>query len=300
MNNNDAQPAKQSLRAMVITTLYDFLDDQPFQLAAALSYYTLLSLAPLLLVVIGVAGLVFGEKAARGELVGEISSVMGHQQAQAIQAMIAHAGRSHTDIISTIIGIVILCVGATTVFGSLQLALNKIWCVKASPNTNAIWGLVRSRLLSLGVVFGLGFILLASLLLSTVISALHGYITGFFPGAATLIRIINVLVSFAVIAAVIALIFKFLPDVRIAWRAVWVGALITSALFVVGKYLISLYLGHAGIGSSYGAAGSIVVLMVWVYYTSLILFLGAEATRVYAHRRGGKGITPNAYAERVE
>lgn len=285
--------------AITKKTFANFFQHQPFQLAAALSYYTLLSLAPLLLVVIGAAGLIFGKQAARGELVGKISATMGSQEAQAIQAMIAHAGKSNSNVISTIVGVVILVIGATTVFGSLQTALNHIWGVKTAPDTNAIWSLIRTRLLSVGVVFGLGFVLLVSLVLSAAISALHSYIEGLFPGATISIRIVNIVVSFAVIMVVIAMIYKFLPSVKIAWRDVCVGAGITAVLFVIGKYVIGLYLGHAGIGSSYGAAGSIIVLLVWVYYTSMILFLGAEATRVYTEQRG-EGIEPAEHAQAIE
>lgn len=225
--------------------------------------------------------------------------MVGHQQAQAIQTMIAHAGQSNSGVISTITGIVILVFGATTVFGSLQVALNQIWGVKTAPDANAIWSLIRTRLLSLGVVFGLGFVLMVSLLLSAAISALHVYIAGFFPGASVLVRIVNILVSFGVIMFVIAMIYKFLPAVKIAWRDVWIGAGITTVLFTIGKYVIGLYLGQAGISSSYGAAGSLVVLLVWVYYTSMILFLGAEATRAFAER-GGKRLKPAQHAQEVE
>lgn len=299
MNSQQKQPILQLPLSITKETFGNFFSHQPFQLAAALSYYTMLSLAPLLLVVIGAAGMIFGEKAARGELVGKIGAMMGGQQAQAIQTMIAHAGRSNTDVISTIVGIVMLFIGATTVFGSLQVALNQIFGVKTAPDTNALWSLIRARLLSLGVVFGLGFVLLVSLLLSAAISGLHSYIGALFPGATILIRIVNILVSFGVILVVIAMIYKFLPAVNIAWRDVWIGAAVTTILFTIGKYVIGLYLGHASIGSSYGAAGSIVVLLVWVYYASLILFLGAEATRAYAER-GGKELEPTQHARVIE
>lgn len=286
MNSQTRQPILRLLLPVTKKTFGSFFKHQPLQLAAALSYYTLLSLAPLLLVLVGVAGLVFGAEAARGELVGRISSVIGPQEAQTIQAMIATAGQSNKGVISTIVGMVILLIGATTVFGSLQIAFNQIWGVKTAPGTNAIWNLVRTRLFSLGALFGLGFILLVSLLLSALIAALHSYIAGLFPGAVVVVRIANIVISFVVMMVVVAILYKFLPAVKIAWRDVWVGAGITTVLFVIGKYVIGLYLGHVGVGSSYGAASSVVVLMVWVYYTSLILFLGAEATRAYAELRG--------------
>lgn len=280
-------------------TFAAFFADRPFQLAAALSYYTLLSLAPILLVVIGIAGLAFGEAAVRGQLVEQIRSLVGQQSAEAIQTMIAHASRTHGGFIPTIVGIVIMLIGATTVFMQLQAALNQIWHVEAAPDHSAILGFIRNRLLSLAVVISLGFFMLVSLVLSATISGLHGYLTTFFPGAAILVRVLNIVVTLVMITVVIALIFKFLPDVEIAWRDVWVGAVITSALFAVGKYVIGLYLGHAGVGSGFGAAGSIVVLMVWVYYTSLILFFGAEITQVYA-RRIGTTIRPGMNARSTD
>lgn len=300
--NMDSQALRAKTRGFwsaTKETFAAFFAHQPFQLAAALSYYTLLSLAPLLLVVIGIAGLAFGEQAVRGELVARMHSLLGQQGAEAIQTVIAHASRSNRGLLSTIVGVVIMLVGATTVFMQLQASLNQIWGVEAAPDRSAIWLFIRYRLLSLAMVFSLGFLLLLSLVLSTAITGLHGYLPEVYPGSATLLRILNIVVTLAVITVVIALTFKFLPDVEIAWRDVWVGAIITSALFAVGKYFIGLYLGHASIGSSFGAAGSIVVLMVWVYYTSLILFFGAEITQVYA-RRIGTTIQPDAKARSTD
>lgn len=280
-------------------TFAAYFSDRPFQLAAALSYYTLLSLAPLLLVVIGIAGLAFGEQAVRGELVTRTHSMLGAQGADAIQTIIAHASRSHGSIVSTITGVILMLVGATTVFMQLQASLNQIWHVEAAPNRSMILDFIRYRLLSLAIVIALGLLMVLSLVLSAAISGLHGYLTEFFPGAALLIRILNILVTLAAITVVIALIFQFLPDVEVAWSHVWVGAITTSALFAAGKYFIGLYLGHASVGSSFGAAGSIVVLLVWVYYTSLILFLGAEITQVYA-RRMGSAIRPKPHARSTD
>ncbi|HET6726175.1 MAG TPA: YihY/virulence factor BrkB family protein [Gammaproteobacteria bacterium] len=272
-----------------------FFSDRPFQLAAALGYYTLLSIAPLLLLLIGVAGLVFSEEAARGQLVQYIGHVMGRAQAEAVQAMLAHSGRNSAGVLSTIIGTGILIFGATTVFAQLQTALNQIWNVEVIPRRGVILNLVRTRLFSLGIVMAMAFILLVSMVLSTLLASFHQYVASLFPGAATMLRLLYALVSFGVVATVIALVFKFVPDVIIRWRDVWVGAIITSALFTVGKYLIGVYLQNSRFSSGYGAAGSIILVVAWVYYTSLILFLGAEVTQIYA-RRFGTRIRPSAHA----
>jgi membrane protein len=272
-----------------------FFSDRPFQLAAALGYYTLLSMAPLLLLLIGVVGLAYSQEAARGQLVHYIGRVMGQQQAEAVQAMIAHAGSYGTNVVSTAIGIGILIFGATTVFGQLQTALNQIWNVEVIPRHGMIWDLIRSRLFSLGIVVSMAFILLVSMVLSALLASFHHYIEDLFPGATTVLRTGYALSSFGLVTVVIALLFKYIPDVIIQWRDVWVGALITSALFTVGKYLIGVYLAHSRFSSSYGAAGSVILVVAWVYYTSLIVFLGAEITQVYA-RRFGSRIRPSPHA----
>ncbi|HET6655764.1 MAG TPA: YihY/virulence factor BrkB family protein [Gammaproteobacteria bacterium] len=272
-----------------------FFNDRPFQLAAALGYYTLLSMAPLLLLLIGVAGLIFSQEAARVQLVHYIGSVMGPQQADAVKAMLADTVSEQTGVLSTIIGIAILLFGATTVFGQLQAALNQIWNVEVAPRHGVIWNLFRTRLFSLGVVMAMAFILLVSMVLSTVLAGLHQYFATLFPGAAVLLRIVYALVSFVVVAGVIGVVFKYVPDAIIRWRDVWIGAIITSVLFTVGKYLIGIYLGHSRFSTGYGAAGSLILVVVWVYYTSLILFLGAEVTQVYT-RRFGTRIRPSPHA----
>lgn len=272
-----------------------FFTDRPFQLAAALGYYTLLSMAPLLLLLIGVAGLIFSQEAARGQLVHYIGSVMGPQQADAVRAMLADTGGRNTGILSTIIGTAILVFGATTVFAQLQAALNQIWNVEAVPRHGVIWNLLRSRLFSLGVVLAMAFILLVSMVLSTMLAGLHHYFASLFPGAAVLLRVVYSLVSFVVVAGIVAVVFKYVPDVIIRWRDVWVGAIITSVLFTVGKYLIGIYLANSRFSTGYGAAGSLILVVAWVYYTSLILFLGAEVTQIYA-RNFGTRIQPSIHA----
>jgi membrane protein len=276
----------------------EFLHDNPFQLAAALSYYTLLSMVPLLLLLTGVAGLVSGEEAARGQLLGYIGSVVGPQEAEVVQSLLTQAGNHHASVVSTIVGTVILVLGAISVFGQLQVSLNQIWNVEAVPRRNVIWRLLSSRLLSLAIVLAMAFILLVSMALSAAIAAAQGYASQFFPGAGIALRVVYALVSFAIVTGVIAMLFKYVPDVVIQWRDVAVGALITGVLFTAGKYGLGVYLAHLRFSSA-GAAGSLILIVVWVYYASLILFLGAEATQVYA-RDFGSGVVPDAHARRIE
>ncbi len=276
----------------------EFLADKPFQLAAALSYFTLLSMVPLFLLLTGVAGLFLDEQAAREQLLSRIGAMVGQQQADVVRALLAQTGDHHASVLSTIIAIVILVLGATAVFGHLQTALNQIWDVKAVPSRNVIWRLLGSRLLALAIVFGMAFILLVSMVASAALAGAHGYVSSLFPGAGTMLRVVYALVSLAIISAVIALLFKYVPDAVIGWRDVLVGALITGVLFTIGKYALGVYLAHLRYSSA-GAAGSLILLVVWVYYSALILFLGAETTQVYSCRYGN-GIIPRAHARRVE
>lgn len=266
--------------------VHDFLADNPLRLAAALSYYTLLSLAPLLLVVIALAGLVFGREAVQGQIVEQIRMLVGESGAEVIQTVIANASGPKQGAVSLAIGVLTLLIGATSVFAELQSALNKIWNVEADPNKSALSSFVKDRLLSLAMVIGIGFLLLVSLMISAGLSAFGDYASGWAVLTPAFWQVINVGVSFLIVTMLIAMMFKFLPDVKLDWRNVWFGALVTAFLFTIGKYLIGLYLGHASIGSSYGAAGSVIVLMVWVYYASLIIFLGAEITQVHKRRSG--------------
>lgn len=288
MSNGTRRSVAKRAATLTRQTLNEFLGHQPFQMAAALSYYTLFSLAPLLLVIVGIAGLVFGHEASSGRLVARLQTLMGPQAARTIQSIIGNAARPSSGLLSTAIGVVMLVIGSSTVFVQLQTALNRIWNVATTDKRGVVKAFLRERLLSMAMVLSLGFLLLVSLFFSTVISGLHHYLAHLFPGAFVLLRLLNVVVSLALITGIIALIFYFLPDVYVAWPSVWVGAFITSLLFTLGRYLIGLYLGRAGIASVYGAAGSVVVLMIWVYYSSLIIFLGAEITRVYANARAGE------------
>jgi membrane protein len=275
----------------------EFMADNAMRLGAALAFYTALSLAPLLLAVVGIAGLVFGPEAARGELAAQLRHLIGEEQAATVQEMVAKNHATGGGVLSTAVGLVTLFVGATGVFASLQDALNAVWNVRPDQSPSGIWAMVKDRLLSFSMVCGMAFLLLVSLILSAIVSALGGAIEPWLPVHRYVLQAGNLAIGFLVTAAMFAMIFKALPHARPAWSDVWVGALLTAALFTVGKYLIGLYLGTASVGSAYGAAGSFVVLLFWIYYSSLIVLFGAEFTQVYALRYGSglrtvEGLTP--------
>jgi membrane protein len=271
-------------------TTSEWLDDNAPRLGAALAFYSVLSIAPLLVIALAIAGAVFGQEAARGELLSQMEGMVGSQGATAIQEMIAHAHKPAAGTIATVLGVVTLLFGAGGVFGQLQDALNTIWDVRPKSG-RGVWGMIKDRFFSFTLVLGTGFLLLVSLVVSAAMHALSEYLVGLMPGAAILGHALNFALSFGATTVLFALIFKFVPDARVAWRDVWVGALLTAALFAAGKFLLGLYLGRGSIGSAYGAAGSLVVLLIWIYYSAQILFFGAEFTQVYA-KRYGSGIKP--------
>lgn len=258
------------------------------RMGAALAYYTLFSLAPILIVAIAIAGLAFGQEAVRGEIVGQIDGLVGHQGAQAVQGMLEGAARPSSSIPATIIGIITFFLGATGAFLELQTDLDAIWRVKPKQSGSFLQALLKQRLISFGLVLGFAFLLLTSLVVSAGLAALHTYMGNAFPGVAVLWEALDVVVSLAVITALFAMIYKVLPDVKLAWRDVWVGGLVTAGLFTIGKFLIGLYIGTSALSSTYGAAGSVIVVLVWVYYSSQIILLGAEFTREYVKRFGRK------------
>src|SRR5919106_4223609 len=277
-------------------TVTQWFEDDPFQLAAALSYYTLFSLAPLLIIVIAVAGFAFGREAAQNQIVETLQGMIGQESAQAIQGMIQNASnKPKTGMISTVIGIIALLIGAGGVVGQLQTSLNTIWGVAPKPG-QGIWGFVRQRFVSFAMILGIAFLLLVSLAVSALLSGLTQLMGTLLGGAAVVAHLLDIVVSFVFVTALFAMIYKILPDARIQWRDVWVGAALTSFLFTVGKFLIGLYLGSSGVTSTYGAAGSLITVLLWVYYSSLIFFLGAEFTQVYA-REYGSGVVPAENAE---
>jgi membrane protein len=255
-------------------------------MGAALSYYTLFSLAPLLIIIIAVAGMVFGAEAVRGQIFSQLGGLIGADGAKAVEDLVAHSAE-HEDkgIIATVIGTITLLLGATTVLGELQTDLDRIW--RAPPaKASGVWGFVRTKILSFGLILGVGFLLLVSLVVSAGLSALQDLWAGAFGEMIALMTAVNFLVSFVIITGLFAMIYKLLPRVKIAWRDVWIGSAVTALLFVLGKFAIGLYLGKSDVSTAFGAAGSIVILLVWVYYAAQIFLLGAEFTRVYAERFG--------------
>ncbi len=282
---------------LVRATYQEWTEDKVPRLAAALSYYTIFSISPLLIVVIAVAGLVFGEEAVRGQLDNQIRGLVGPEAATTIQEIVANSSRPADNILATIIGVVTLLIGAGGVFGQLQEALNTVWGVEANTG-GGILGMLKARFFSFTMVLGVGFLLVVSLVISTVIAAINSVAAGVWPGAEVLFQILNQVISFFVIALLFALIYKVLPDVKIAWRDVGVGAFITALFFTVGKFLIGLYLGNSSIASTYGGAGSLAVILVWIFYSAQILLFGAEFTQVYAKRYGSQ-IVPDEDARSI-
>jgi membrane protein len=278
---------------LVKSTFKDWNEDKASRLAAALAYYTAFSVAPLLLIAISIAGLVFGDEAAQGSIFAQLQGLLGSEAAGTVEAAVKNSRQPGASTISAIIGLVTLVWSASNVFSQLQDALNTIWEVQPKPA--GIVGSLKRRLLPMSMVLGIGFLLLVSLVLSAALSALGHFFNGLLPGMTVLWEVVNFVISFAVVTGLFAAIYKLLPDVEIQWSDVWIGAAVTALLFTIGKLLIGLYLGNASIGSTYGAAGSLLVVLVWVYYSAQILFFGAEFTQVYA-RRFGSQIRPSEHA----
>jgi len=269
--------------ALAKQTYRKWSEHQAARLGASLAYYTVFSLAPLLILVVAIAGLAFGRDAAQGSLMYQISGLVGEQGAAAIQTMLQNAWKPATGIMASLIGLVILLFGATGVLVELRYSLNTIWEVPQNPD-EGIKDVVKQRVWSLALILGIGFLLLVSLAASAVLSVAGKYFEGILPIGEAPLQFINFAVSFAVIAVAFALIFKYVPDHAVAWRDALVGGALTSVLFSIGKLLIGMYLGKSSVASTYGAAGSLVAVLVWVYYSAQILFFGAQFTEVYSHR----------------
>ena len=297
--------------ALARTAVTSWSDDYAPSMGAALACYTIFSLAPLLLIVISVAGLLFGEEAVRGELFGQLAGLLGPEASTAVEGLLASVARPMEGIAGTIFGVAVLLFGATTVFGELQTALDRIWRAPARTDISGLWSALRARLLSFSMILVLAFLLLVSLVLGAAVAALGKWWGGIFGSWEILAQAVNLLVGYGVTTVVFAMIYKIMPRVRVRWHDVWLGALVTAALFTIGKFLIGLYIGKSGVASGYGAAGSIVVILVWVYYSAQIFLLGAEFTWVYARTYGsmsgsaetgeaqkpaGVGATPDAPA----
>ncbi|MEP7328314.1 MAG: YihY/virulence factor BrkB family protein [Betaproteobacteria bacterium] len=277
---------------LVKKSVLAWIDDYAPSMGAALAYYTVFSIAPLLIIVIAVAGLAFGQEAVRGEIASQLSGLIGPDGAKGVQGLVESASQPVQGIVASVISLVLLIIGATTVFGELQSALDRIWRVPVSAGENGIWNLLRTRLFSFGMVLGLGFLLVVSLIASTALAALGTWWASGFQGWEFVLTLVNGAVSFVLITVVFAMIYKIMPRAPIAWGDVWAGAVVTALLFQFGKFLIGLYIGKAALSSGFGAAGSLVVLLVWVYYSAQIFLLGAEFTWVYAQQRGSKIAQP--------
>jgi membrane protein len=269
-------------------TASEWMEDDAPTLGAALAYYTVFSLAPLMTIAIAMAGLFFGKEAAQGQIFDELRVLFGEEGGKAVEEVVQSANaQPAAGVVATIISVIILLFGASGVFGQLQASLNTIWGVKPKPGRGVL-GIIRDRLLSFGFTLVVGFLLLVSLLLTAGIALVADWVGGLMPGSEAVAQILNVVFSLVMITLLFAMIYKFLPDAKIAWRDVWIGAFLTALLFTIGKFALGIYLGKSGVASSYGAAGSLIVLLLWVYYSSQILFFGAEFTQVYANRFGSR------------
>lgn len=277
----------QKVRFLLSETIKEWQEDKASRLAAALSYYTIFSLPPLLILALAIAGQFFDRQAVQERLVTQASQLVGQNGAEGIATILDNASDPETGLIAGIISVVTLFLGASGAFAQLQDAMNTIWEVQPRPGRGIV-GTLKDRFFSFTMVLTVGFLLLVSLVLSTALSVVAEFLGGLAPGTLILARIVNYLISFGVTALLFALIFKVIPDVTIRWRDVWHGALVTAALFSIGRWAIGLYLGQSATASTYGAAGSMIVLLVWVYYAAQIVFLGAEFTQVYANHYGAR------------
>ncbi|WP_042886177.1 YihY/virulence factor BrkB family protein [Cupriavidus necator] len=269
-------------------TVSAWIDDYAPSMGAALAYYTVFSIAPLLLIVISVAGVVFGAEAARGEVVAQLQGLLGPDGAKTIETMLLAVSEPAASTLTAVLGVFVLLVGATTVFAELQSALDRIWRVPERRKTSGILALLRARLLSFGMILGIGFLLVVSLVLSAAISALNRLWGPLFGLEELIGHVLDMIVSLVLITLVFAMIYKIMPRVKVRWPDVWLGAGVTALLFTLGKFLIGLYIGKSGVANGYGAAGSLVVLLLWVYYSAQIFLLGAEFTWQYARRFGSR------------
>jgi membrane protein len=272
---------------LIKNTFSEWSEDKAARLAAALAYYTIFSIPPLLIIAIAIAGRVFGQEAAQERIVAQFSSLIGADSAEALQVMIANARHPGESVAVAVFGVIILLFGASGVFGQLQDALNTMWEVAPRPG-RGILGVIEDRFFSFTMVLGVSFLLLVSLIISAALAAIGEFVTTLLPSVVILAQILSLLISLSAVTVVFGLIFKVVPDVEIAWSDVWMGAAVTAVLFVLGQFAIGLYLGNSDVTSTYGAAGALVVILLWVFYSAQILFLGAEFTQVYANMYGSR------------
>ena len=273
------------IKALLFESIKAWIDHRASSKGAALAFYTLFSMTPILLLAISIAGYFFGVQAAQGEIIGQIQGLVGPNGAQAVQALLAAARNPLSGLVATLIATVLLLIGATSVFAELKGSLDEMWGVTQSGHS-AFLSLLKTRFLSFGLVLVLAFLLLISLVISAALALLEQYVGNYWRDSLVLLSAVSQLISFGVIASLFAVIYKMLPDAPLSWRDVWIGAVFTAALFSLGKYAIGLYLGNSGVASGFGAAGSLIALLLWVYYSAQIFFFGAEFTRQYALRYG--------------
>jgi membrane protein len=271
---------------MLKATVLSFIDDEALSRGAAIAFYTVTSMAPILLIVVAIAGLAFGQEAAQSAISDQLSGLMGSQTAEVLQSAVASAGGKSSDILATLIGVATLIATASGVFGEMQAALNAIWKTKSKETT--VSRLIRARATSLGLVAALGFLLIVSLSVSAGLTAFGNYLDSIVPVGKVVLPVLNFVVSLALLSVLFAAIFKVLPDRHLEWHDVIIGAFVTAVLFTVGKSLIGWYIGSSAVASSYGAAGGLIVLLLWVYYSVQTFLLGAEFTKIYANRHGSK------------
>jgi membrane protein len=284
--------AIKAIPGLIVQAYYEMLDDKGFKMAAALSYYAVFSMGPLLIIIIAIAGFIFGDDAAKGQVFNEMKSLLGPEGALMIETIVKGAADTSTGIFATAFSVVLLVLGSVGVFIELQESLNIIWGVEPRPG-RGIWGFLKLRLISFSMVVATAFLLMVSLVINSAVTMLNTYMSEKFPVLIPMAFILNNLGSLIVTILLFALIYKVLPDVNISIRYVWLGSILTSVLFTGGKFLIGAYLGSSSYASTYGAAASLVILFVWIYYSGLILFFGAEITQVYRKRYSEKPLTPD-------
>jgi membrane protein len=269
----------KTIRSTLSQTFSAWSEHEAPRLGAALAFYTILSLAPLVIMVVGIVALIFGHSAAQNQLLVRVDSMVGHQGSEAVKGMIEHAQKPASGMFASIVGVIASLFGASGVFGELRSALNEMWGVKPTRGSG-LWETIKQRLFSFGMVLAVGFFLLASLVISAALAALGKFLGGLLAMPVFVLNVINCGASLAAITVLFALIFRYVPEAKIAWKGIWIGASVTAFLFTFGEFLIGLYLGKAAVGSAYGAAGSLVVVVVWVYYSAMIFLFGAEFTHV--------------------
>ena len=287
----------QKIFTVIKTSFKDWLAKDPFRESAVIAYYAIFSLPGLLVVIMTLAGYFFGREAVNNQVAAQFTSTMGAETAKQIQDMIVQASKLRNSLVATVIGIITILIGATGVFAEFQIALNNTWQVKLDTTKSGIWNIIRVRLFSFGLIVSIAFLLIVSLVISALISAFGDWLTGHFSDSFLLIlQVLNIGLSFFILSILFALMFKFLPDAKIKWKHVWIGSFVTTFLFEIGKFALGFYFGKANPGTGYGAAGSVILIMLWVTYSSMIVLYGAEFTHAYANMYSGK-VAPTEIAK---